>query len=96
MPDYFWNEDLKEKFIKDGYTFLKVDFIESSQSPLTKKASEEIKKLLPKGGYFTGNVAIAQDLSEITQRETAKYLLIGSLFVIAFLFLLFPLCMFLF
>lgn len=90
VPDYFWNEDLKEKFIKDGYTFLKVDFIESSQSPLTKKASEEIKKLLPKGGYFTGNVAIAQDLSEITQRETAKYLLIGSLFVIAFLFLLFP------
>ncbi|MGC9002329.1 MAG: efflux RND transporter permease subunit [Dictyoglomus sp.] len=90
VPEYFWNEDLKSRFIRDGYTFLKVDFIESSQSPLTKKASQEIRKLLPKGAYFTGNVAIAEDLSDLTQRETAKYLLIGSIFVIIFLFFLLP------
>lgn len=90
LPEYFWSKDLKEKFIKDGYTFLKIDFKESSQSPLTKKASQEIKKLLPKGAYFTGSVAIAQDLSDITQKETAKYLLIGSIFVILFLFFIFP------
>ncbi len=90
LPEYFWNEDLKENFIKDGYTFLKVDFIESSQAPLTKKASQEIKKLLPKGAYFTGSAAIAQDLSDITQKETIKYLLIGSIFVILFLFFIFP------
>ena len=90
LPEYFWDENVKEKFIKDGYTFLKVDFVESSQSPTTKKAVKEIKKLLPKGSYFTGNTVIAQDLSDITQRETVRYLLIGSIFVIIFLFFLFP------
>ncbi|MEN3012328.1 MAG: MMPL family transporter [Dictyoglomus thermophilum] len=90
LPEYFWSENLKEKFIKDGYTFLKVDFLESSQSPLTKKASQEIRKILPKGAYFTGNVAVSEDLSDLTQRETAKYLLIGSIFVIIFLFFLLP------
>ncbi len=90
LPQYFWSGDLKGKFIKDGYTFLKIDFIEISQAPLTKRASQEIKRILPKGAYFTGSAAIAQDLSEITQKETAKYLLIGSIFVILFLFFVFP------
>jgi len=90
LPDYFWDKNVKGKFIKDGYTFIKIDFRESSQSPTTEKAVKEIKRILPKGSYFTGNVAISQDLSKITQQETAKYLLIGSIFVIAFLFLIFP------
>ncbi|MFN3699147.1 MAG: efflux RND transporter permease subunit, partial [Dictyoglomus sp.] len=47
-------------------------------------------KILPKGAYFTGSVAIAQDLSDITQKETAKYLIIGSILVILFLFFIFP------
>lgn len=90
LPQYFWSGDLKEKFIKDGYTFLKIDFIEISQAPLTKRASQEIKRILPKGAYFTGSAAITQDLSEITQKETTKYLLIGSILVILFLFFVFP------
>lgn len=90
LPQYFWSGDLREKFIKDGYTFLKIDFIEISQAPLTKRASQEIKRILPKGAYFTGSAAITQDLSEITQKETTKYLLIGSILVILFLFFVFP------
>jgi len=90
LPEYFWDQNIKEKFIRDGYTLLKVDFIESSQSPITKEAIKEIKSLLPKGSYLTGNTAIAQDLSELTQRETFRYLIIGSIFVIIFLFFLVP------
>ncbi|MCX7942040.1 MAG: efflux RND transporter permease subunit [Dictyoglomaceae bacterium] len=90
LPEYFWEQSIKENFIKGGYTLLRISFSEPSQSPLTEKAGKEIKKLLPKNSFFTGNVAIAQDLSDITQRETIKYLFIGSLFVIIFLFLIFP------
>jgi len=66
LPDYFWDQNIKDKFIKDGYTFLKIEFIESSQSPLTKSAIKEINLILPKGSYFTGNAVIGQDLSELT------------------------------
>jgi len=90
LPDYFWDQNIKDKFIKDGYTFLKIGFIESSQSPLTKSAIKEINLILPKGSYFTGNAVIGQDLSELTQRETIRYLLIGSILVIIFLFFLLP------
>uniref|UniRef100_A0A7C3MIN8 SSD domain-containing protein n=1 Tax=Dictyoglomus thermophilum TaxID=14 RepID=A0A7C3MIN8_DICTH len=90
LPDYFWDQNIKDKFIKEGYTFLKVEFIESSQSPLTKSAIKEINLILPKGSYFTGNAVIAQDLSNLTQRETIRYLLIGSILVIIFLFFLVP------
>lgn len=89
LPDYFWGS-IKDQFIKDNYTFLTITFSESSQSPTSEKAVKEIQKLLPKGSYFTGTAVIGQDLKNISQEETIKYLLIGSAFVMIFLFFIFP------
>lgn len=81
IPDFLIPSEVKEKFYKDGYTYVMVNMDLDTESPKLPKTINQIRKAVRSDGnvYLTGEVAMIEDMKKVTFADIDRINLYSSL-----------------
>lgn len=91
VPDIMVPEEIKEKFFKDGYTYLIVNFDLDQEDKRLPETIEKIRKLFKKNEmvYLSGEVVMLEDLKKITFEDLDRVNFYSSLAIFAIIMIAF-------